>query len=570
MGEYRPGDKVELHGLVKMLELNGQQGQVICRQNDRFVIRLPEGDHAIKAANCKPVGTPITSTTTTTTQDHHKDRHDRDRRSHHNDTSRHRERDHRERDHREHREHRGDRDGRREGERSSRGRDGGRERRDLRGFTLDPGADAKSSNTATPAPTPTPTPTPTPSAPIAAQTPDMAAVLGAANNNPAQMQQIAAMSVLMQHMQQQEIMQRQQQFTTILNTLMGQPQLMSNLGMGLQGQPIQGGHIQHHHHHHNHNHNQQQQQQQHHHQQQPHQERNQRRRRDDEVSRPEGCVVLVVMRGGVGVGLLDSGMFEMADLDQVYWIFSQFGQVEKASLFLRDEYVQALIQYATPDAACMCRAHLNGKSVWTGVGGPAKASDAPVLAVMQSAHKELSFPKPDIRNREYAGRNADLDQMIRQSDARTTQSNPNRTIGDSTTRQDMEAAGYTGVRGFLWGRPVSWGTGFFDPPQPESERWQLPKGEATQGKVGDCVLISHLPSNDWPASKLWGLVGVYGEVSHPFLAFFFKLFRMCPHFFTHSVWPQGDFLCFHPWLASWVLRCLQQDIIFFTNNCKSH
>ena len=114
-----------------------------------------------------------------------------------------------------------------------------------------------------------------------------------------------------------------------------------------------------------------------------------------QAKREAGCVVLAVFRDGVERGTKDEGGegFAAADPDEIFCLFSQFGVVEKISVFSKDDNVQALVQFDTSASAMTALSYLNGRSCWAGRYSPDPEYPQPVVAVMRSAHKELNFPK---------------------------------------------------------------------------------------------------------------------------------------------------------------------------------
>ncbi|KAJ9465913.1 Polypyrimidine tract-binding protein-like protein 3 [Diplonema papillatum] len=200
--------------------------------------------------------------------------------------------------------------------------------------------------------------------------------------------------------------------------------------------------------------------------------------------KPPGCCLLVVMRRAGD-----------ATTDDVFWIFSQFGVVEKLSLFIKDTNLQALVQYEDPKSAQLAMGYLNGRDV-----DVARAGEAPnmaELAIMLSSHVQLTFPKEDSRNKEYYSVNAQIQQ---------------------TAPEDLPmvaAANGWNLHDFVWGGVVPGRDGWLIPRQPNDSRGAIPRVSNTHalGGPGHCVLLTGLPTGpDMTAHRLWGVAGVYGEL----------------------------------------------------------
>eukprot|EP01059_Diplonema_ambulator_P034010 TRINITY_DN7424_c0_g1_i1.p1 TRINITY_DN7424_c0_g1~~TRINITY_DN7424_c0_g1_i1.p1 ORF type:complete len:528 (+),score=51.81 TRINITY_DN7424_c0_g1_i1:338-1921(+) len=192
----------------------------------------------------------------------------------------------------------------------------------------------------------------------------------------------------------------------------------------------------------------------------------------DETPKPPGCCLLVVLRGGSAEPCSDD----------LFWVFSQFGVVEKISLFCKDTNAQALVQFNTPEEATRAMGYLNSRTLYNAE-----------LAIMISSHTQLNLGRSDSRNRDYTSLNTAIKAIPEAERIETAKKNN------------------WPVKDFLWG--VSLGSGWLVPRQDPAFQGKIPpaNGLGNVGKIGDCVLISGLPSY-MTAAKLWGLAGIYGKL----------------------------------------------------------
>eukprot|EP01064_Diplonema_japonicum_P004220 TRINITY_DN12761_c0_g1_i1.p1 TRINITY_DN12761_c0_g1~~TRINITY_DN12761_c0_g1_i1.p1 ORF type:complete len:525 (+),score=68.31 TRINITY_DN12761_c0_g1_i1:53-1576(+) len=192
----------------------------------------------------------------------------------------------------------------------------------------------------------------------------------------------------------------------------------------------------------------------------------------EDPAKPPGCCLLVVLRGSTSE----------PSADDIFWTFSQFGIVEKISIFYKDTNLQALLQYSTPEDALRAMGYLNGRIMYNAE-----------LAIMLSSHLQLTFPRADHRNRDFTSINNTI----------------KKTPDDQ--RSAVCSANTWPVKSFLWGKNI--GDGWLEPKQDPAYQGKIPAPSANNavGRVGDCVLISGLPAN-MTATELWGLVGIYGKL----------------------------------------------------------
>ena len=199
---------------------------------------------------------------------------------------------------------------------------------------------------------------------------------------------------------------------------------------------------------------------------------------------PNARVLLAVMRD---LSMQSRGE---AKLDNVFWIMSQFGKVEKISIFTnsKDSKEQVLVQFETHDGAKSAMDYLNDKEVDT-IGNDGRRW-ACIFIIVFSTVPQLTFKKANEQNQNYE----DVNEAIKTQQVRL--------------RYD-----------FLWGNHRN-GDGWLTPRQEPAMIGQIPKSTSIlpQGKIGTCIYVSGLPDpvdQDTPtvtAEMLFRLCGQYGAV----------------------------------------------------------
>eukprot|EP01060_Flectonema_neradi_P041746 TRINITY_DN9_c3_g1_i1.p1 TRINITY_DN9_c3_g1~~TRINITY_DN9_c3_g1_i1.p1 ORF type:complete len:533 (+),score=107.59 TRINITY_DN9_c3_g1_i1:62-1660(+) len=198
-------------------------------------------------------------------------------------------------------------------------------------------------------------------------------------------------------------------------------------------------------------------------------------------------------------------------MDELFWIFSQFGVVEKLSSFTKNLKNQVLVQYATQEPASAAMAYLNGREITfhspSMTGTPSTGNCRLVIA--PSKLPELTFKNQDQKNRDYSQINSQLHHYMQVSAHSGTSLRAILT--------DVVESMHWRVRDFLWG---SWvlGEGWLDPVQDRNLQGSIPEQQVRQGipegRVGDCVHISGiaLDGNQVTAEQLWRVCGMYGDL----------------------------------------------------------
>eukprot|EP01060_Flectonema_neradi_P002019 TRINITY_DN1121_c3_g1_i1.p1 TRINITY_DN1121_c3_g1~~TRINITY_DN1121_c3_g1_i1.p1 ORF type:complete len:593 (+),score=129.26 TRINITY_DN1121_c3_g1_i1:38-1816(+) len=429
LAEFTEGCSVEVEGLINLKELNGQVGKVIGEQNGRLLVRLSDGDRSIKPVNLKVV----------------KEKRKREYVVNNNENDN------------------------KDSTASGNGNNVKRPQLDVGDVFNGHGHNTQ----------------PTEKQPFVGTDLQQQYQNQVAQTN--MLQQLLVMQGVDPNMLAALMQQQQRQ----LASSQGQPQHFSSNSYSThqnhysyQQQQQHPQHHHHHHHHHQHHHHHHYHQHQHS-QQHPNQRGNNKNRPRSYVqiedNKPSGCVLLVVLRG-------NGSRFSV---ETMFWIFSQFGVVQKISMFSRDQNNQALIQFELPKEAALAMGYLNGRKLTDNYNNTAE------LAIMLSSHVQLTFPKPDERNKEFSHLNSELKDIA---------------------EADLEAVAVEKgweMRDFLWGSPLPTGSGWLDPKQLEdSGQWKIPTTSGL-GKVGDCILVTGLTSlngNAISAEALWGVVGIYGKI----------------------------------------------------------
>ncbi|KAJ9446735.1 Polypyrimidine tract-binding protein-like protein 3 [Diplonema papillatum] len=215
-------------------------------------------------------------------------------------------------------------------------------------------------------------------------------------------------------------------------------------------------------------------------------------------------------------------------MDELFWIFSQFGRVEKLSSFTKDLKNQVLVQYNNKAEASIAMSYLNGRQIEFISGAPdSDVRGTCQLGILPSRLPELTFKNQDQKNRDYSQINTTLEWHFQQS------GNNRQALTEQLkqVRQNYRWA----IRDFLWGEWVM-GDGWLTPKQlSANEVGRIPEGSdqkrgIPQGQVGDCVHFSKLtsdkelegkkdemgrpypPMGDLSAEQMWRLCGQYGNI----------------------------------------------------------
>lgn len=224
-------------------------------------------------------------------------------------------------------------------------------------------------------------------------------------------------------------------------------------------------------------------------------------------------------------------------MDELFWIFSQFGTVEKLSSFTKNMKNQVLVQYQTQDQASLAMAYLNGKEITFNSpqqqqpdpAAPAANSQGSChLAIVPSKLPELTFKNQDQKNRDYTQINDQLRWQFLQA-----------RMGQVDLKHALQTLGSQWswrIRDFLWGVWVL-GDGWCDPAQEKGYQGQIPVDPASQGKgipegnIGDCIHVSGIPYRQegsgnsqegepegfppiggFNAEMLWRVFGMHGSI----------------------------------------------------------
>eukprot|EP01060_Flectonema_neradi_P012004 TRINITY_DN1892_c1_g3_i1.p1 TRINITY_DN1892_c1_g3~~TRINITY_DN1892_c1_g3_i1.p1 ORF type:complete len:444 (+),score=120.41 TRINITY_DN1892_c1_g3_i1:53-1384(+) len=201
-------------------------------------------------------------------------------------------------------------------------------------------------------------------------------------------------------------------------------------------------------------------------------------------------ILLVVLKD------LDSSVRAMEDF---FWIFSQFGVVEKLSSFTKNSKNQLLIQFAGSSEAGKALSYLNGKviTIRNTTNGELCSCH---MEIVPSFLKELNFKKLDSRNCDYSELNTHL--------------------SNSFPSTSLVIAGGWTCCDFLWGNCIGT-SGWLYPMQEAEFRGTIPPAKESllnnnsglpQGKAGDCVKLSGLPEGEFTAEQLFRVAGMYGEI----------------------------------------------------------
>eukprot|EP00756_Hemistasia_phaeocysticola_P033471 Hpha_TRINITY_DN16466_c0_g3::TRINITY_DN16466_c0_g3_i1::g.159226::m.159226 len=229
-------------------------------------------------------------------------------------------------------------------------------------------------------------------------------------------------------------------------------------------------------------------------------------------------------------------------MDDLFWVFSQFGVVDKLSSFSKNCRNQVLVQYQNTQQASLAMAYLNGREmqfrtrqqqqVPIGTDLTSETIGKCCFAIVPSKLQELTFKNQDQKNRDYEQVNKEIRFLFLQ--ARQHGGNLKYLLTEKGEKNMWH------IRDFLWGVWVL-GEGLLDPEQDRAYVGQIPVDPAAgskgipEGQIGECVYISNLPpvpGGDSPADPpaadlddhqqpppegfsarmLWRVLGMFGEI----------------------------------------------------------
>eukprot|EP01065_Artemidia_motanka_P017566 TRINITY_DN2100_c12_g1_i1.p1 TRINITY_DN2100_c12_g1~~TRINITY_DN2100_c12_g1_i1.p1 ORF type:complete len:484 (+),score=143.82 TRINITY_DN2100_c12_g1_i1:196-1647(+) len=210
-------------------------------------------------------------------------------------------------------------------------------------------------------------------------------------------------------------------------------------------------------------------------------------------------------------------------LDKLFWVFSQFGAVQKMSAFAKDGKNQVLAQFEHHTQAQRAMRYLNGRELeFTGEelpDGSRSGAGRCTLAIVPSCLRQLSFRAQDEKNRDYGRTNAEVRRLLREP-------------ANAAAFRDAAADRGWASLDFVWGVLVGEG-GWVVPPQDGGPSDSLPEptdapAAIHTGRVGEVMLLSGVPAQrtTWhldraPAgpsaheltpAMLWRVAGTYGGV----------------------------------------------------------
>ena len=196
---------------------------------------------------------------------------------------------------------------------------------------------------------------------------------------------------------------------------------------------------------------------------------NDRRKRNTNTSVGDTRVLLTALSGERGP--------PPGAAEEFFWMYSQFGVVEKISIFKKQSKHQIFTQYDKPESCSRALNCLNGSSVTLFE----KLADGPYkfeLAALPSFLVELTFKKINLRNCDFVKENQSI-------------------------KEDLEAGNVPPrALDFLWNKHRK-GDGWLLPRQPESQKGLIPEGPGIpKGTKGDCAYITGFPGDSSPHGKL--------------------------------------------------------------------
>eukprot|EP00756_Hemistasia_phaeocysticola_P038563 Hpha_TRINITY_DN16768_c0_g1::TRINITY_DN16768_c0_g1_i1::g.77052::m.77052 len=214
-------------------------------------------------------------------------------------------------------------------------------------------------------------------------------------------------------------------------------------------------------------------------------------------------------------------------LDELYWILTQFGRVEKISWFERNARHQFVAQFTSADRAAMAMGYLNARAL-PARDGSVSAEPLCTLSIVPSRLPELTFRAQDTRNQDYTVMNTLVERLLRTNAARAGQKER---AGFDWQRLWAEETGRL-PQGpppqffdFIWGERL-WGEGWLHPRQAEQWRGLVPPvsanwaaGERERERerergAAEWVTVSGLPPTGVLSGGegLWQLCGMFGCV----------------------------------------------------------
>ena len=212
---------------------------------------------------------------------------------------------------------------------------------------------------------------------------------------------------------------------------------------------------------------------------------NDRRKRNTNTSVGDTRVLLTALSGERGP--------PPGAAEEFFWLFSQFGVVEKISIFKKQSKHQIFTQYDKPESCSKALNSLNGSAVTLFD----KLADGPYkfeLAALPSFLVELTFKKINSRNREYKKENFLINEMLKI---------------DKFPDQALD---------FLWNNHIK-GEGWLIPKQPDHMRGHIPEGPGIpKGTRGDCAYIAGFPGDGsnpammFTAEHLFRIASIFGTV----------------------------------------------------------
>eukprot|EP00756_Hemistasia_phaeocysticola_P013463 Hpha_TRINITY_DN15282_c4_g2::TRINITY_DN15282_c4_g2_i10::g.66764::m.66764 len=179
-------------------------------------------------------------------------------------------------------------------------------------------------------------------------------------------------------------------------------------------------------------------------------------------------------------------------MDDIFWVFSQFGVVQRLSSFERAKQDQVLVQFERPEDAHEAFCYLNGRQMQ-------KGGAECTLAIVPSALQELTFKEQDERNSAYDTVNSYIADAFAQGGPRA--------VAD-LLREQQWAAG-----DFMWRQWVQ-GDGWLVPSQGTADRGRIPRASPmlSAGGEGHCLHISGLPPQTMlTARMLFRVCAMYGH-----------------------------------------------------------
>eukprot|EP00659_Diplonema_papillatum_P015329 gene15329-23433_t len=196
---------------------------------------------------------------------------------------------------------------------------------------------------------------------------------------------------------------------------------------------------------------------------------------DDATGKPERILLIVLNQ-----------LQGFADLSECFWVFSQFGKVERISSFEKHGKKQILVQFEIPEAAHHTMSYLSGKKLTLG-------DQLCELVIIPSTQPYLKFKIEDERNKDFTQLNEKLASSVRLPEKYH----------------------------FLWGKHTQ-GAGWLVPRQDDAKIGTIPDENfgTPEGSVGNVIHIAGLAKTSTrtvggkciTVDMLWKVIGQYGEV----------------------------------------------------------